>query len=293
MKIIPFRIPKSGQEAVRVQVDTGRHFYPNLHRHPEVQITLIVRGEGVLVANDYVGNFATGDVFVLGKELAHVFRSDANYFAADSDLEVLGISLFFDEKYFGEHFWNLNEMDAVRRLVRDAAGGLRITGTARSAVAQHLLAIRYQTGLEKMVTFFSILHQLSTGGEYRRLSLTEALFHTHTYDNERMHAIVQYTFQSYQEPIAIETVARLANLTPEAFCRYFKLRTRKTYLRFLHEVRINQACKLLLQNNLSVEEVAFQTGFNNRANFNRVFKMLVGKTPSAYANEQLRFSPNG
>ncbi|MCC6412038.1 MAG: helix-turn-helix domain-containing protein [Saprospiraceae bacterium] len=282
MKIIPFRIPKSGQEAVRVQVDTGPHFYPNLHRHPEVQITLIAQGEGVLVANDYVGNFAAGNVFVLGRELAHVFRSDTKYFAADSEHEVLGISLFFDEKYFGDHFWNLNEMEAVRRLVREAAGGLKITGPSQTAVAQHLVAIQQQSGLEKMITFFSILHLLAAGSEYQQLSLAQPFLQSHTYDNERINAIVQFTFESYQDPIAIETVARLANLTPEAFCRYFKLRTRKTYLRFLHEVRINQACKLLLQDDLSVEEVAFQTGFNNRANFNRVFKMIVGKTPSSY-----------
>ncbi len=238
-----------------------------------------------MVANEYVGPFAPGDVFVLGKELPHVFRSDPAYFAEGSALKTLGISLFFEENYFGERFWNLTEMEAVRRLVREASGGLRITGSARTDVAERLQAVRHTGGLEKMLAFFGILHVLSRAEGYERLSVAEASAQVPAYEQERMHAVVQFTLQAFREPISIEAVARVANLTPEAFCRYFKLRTRKTYLRFLHEVRIQQACTLLREGRYAVESVAFQTGFNNRANFNRVFKMLVGKTPSEYVRQ--------
>ena len=70
MIIIPFRIPKTEKEALRVQVDTGKLFYENLHQHPEIQITLIVKSEGVLIAGDYVCNFTEGDIFILGKDQA-------------------------------------------------------------------------------------------------------------------------------------------------------------------------------------------------------------------------------
>ena len=282
MKIIPFRIPKTDKEAIRVQVDKGQHFYENLHQHPEIQITLIVKSEGVLVAGDYVGNFTEGDVFMIGKNQAHVFRNDKMYFNTENDLQAECITIFFDDNYFGDYFWNLNEMSAVRQLVHETSGGLRIKGEAQLAVAKLLKTIVHQTGLEKLISFFSILKTLSENTDFEKLSLTESHWNTPQYENDRMSAIVKYSLQEYHNPITIESVANIANLTPEAFCRYFKLRTRKTYLHFLYEIRINQACKLLQNRDLLVSDVAYQVGFNNLSNFNRVFKMIIGKTPSQY-----------
>jgi AraC-like DNA-binding protein len=282
MKIIPFKIPKTDKEAIRVQVDKIKHFYDNLHQHPELQITLIVKSEGVLIAGDYVGNFTEGDVFMLGKNQAHVFKNDKIYFNDDNDLQAEGITIFFDDNYFGDFFWNLNEMFRVRQLVNDALGGLRIKGEAQLAVANFLKNIVHQSGLEKLISFFNILKTLSENTNFEKLSLTESHWHTPQYENERMNAIVKYTLQEYHNPITIESIAQVANLTPEAFCRYFKLRTRKTYLHFLYEIRINQACKLLHKRDLLMSDIAYQVGFNNLSNFNRVFKMVMGKTPSAY-----------
>ncbi len=282
MKIIPFRIPKTDKEAIQVQVDRGQHFYENLHQHPEIQITLIVKSEGVLIAGDYVGNFTEGDVFMIGKNQAHVFRNDKIYFNTEKDLQAEGITVFFDDNYFGDFFWNLNEMEAVRQLVNKASGGLRIQGAAQATAATLLKTIVHQEGLEKLISFFNILKTLSENNHFEKLSLNENSWNTPQYENDRMSAIVKFTLQEYHSPISIETIAQIANLTPEAFCRYFKLRTRKTYLHFLNEIRINQACKLFQNRDLLVSDVAYQVGFNNLSNFNRVFKMIMGKTPSQY-----------
>ncbi len=282
MKIIPFKIPKTDKEAIRVQVDKVKHFYDNLHQHPELQITLIVKSAGVLIAGDYVGNFTEGDVFMIGKNQAHVFKNDKVYFNTENDLHAESITVFFDDNYFGDFFWNLNEMSSVRQLVSEAAGGLRINGEAQLAVANFLKNIVHQNGLEKLISFFNILKTLSENTNFEKLSLSENHWHTPQYENERMNAIVKYTLQEYHNPITIESIAHVANLTPEAFCRYFKLRTRKTYLHFLYEIRINQACKLLQNRDLLMSDIAYQVGFNNLSNFNRVFKMIMGKTPSQY-----------
>jgi AraC-like DNA-binding protein len=282
MKVIPFRIPKTSKEAIRVQVDKGKHFYENLHQHPELQLTLIVKSEGVLVAGDYVGNFQEGDVFIIGHNQAHVFRNDKIYFEETHDGIAEGISVFFDAHYFGDFFWNLNEMSSVRQLVSAAGGGLRIGGETQSAVAILLKTIVQQNGLEKLISFFTILKTLSETTDFEKLSVAESPLHTPQYENERMNKIVKYTLEEYHNPITIDTIAQIAHLTPEAFCRYFKLRTRKTYIHFLYEVRINQACKLLQNRDLLLSDIAYQVGFNNLSNFNRVFKMIMGKTPSQY-----------
>jgi AraC-like DNA-binding protein len=282
MKIIPFNIPKNLKEAIRVQVDKGKHFYDNLHQHPELQITLIVKSAGVLIAGDYVGNFREGDVFIIGRNQAHVFRNDKIYFDDGYEGIAEGITVFFDAQYFGDFFWNLNEMSPVRQLVSEVGGGLRIGGEAQSSIAVLLKMIVAQNGLEKLISFFSILKILSENTDFEKLSQAESPLHTPQYDNERMNKIVKYTLEEYHKPITIEAIAQIAHLTPEAFCRYFKLRTRKTYVHFLSEVRINQACKLLQNRDLLMSDIAYQVGFNNLSNFNRVFKMILKKTPSQY-----------
>jgi AraC-like DNA-binding protein len=283
MKIIPFNIPKTQKEAVRIQRDNAKHFYDNLHQHPEIQITLIVQSEGVLVAGDYVGNFKAGDVYIIGKNQAHVFRNDKLYFETESELEAESISIFFDAQYFGDFFWNLDEMETVRRFVSDATGGLRLEGDTAKKIALLLTEIIPKKGLDKLIAFFTILKIIAESGEYKPLSLVEKSLSPPQYDSDRMNNILKYTFQEYANTISIEAIARIANLTPEAFCRYFKLRTGKTYWRFLYEVRINQACKLLTRENLLIADVAYQVGFNNLSNFNRAFKMVMNETPKMYA----------
>lgn len=297
MKVIPFSIPKTQKEAVRVQVDNMKHFYDNLHQHPEIQITLITRSEGVLIVGNYIGNFKEGDVFVIGKNQAHVFRNDAIYFNPDNSLVAENISIFFDAQYFGDFFWNLDEMEAVRQFVAEAAGGLRIEGKTTETIATLLKDIVHKKGLDKLITFFTILRVISESAEYKPLTVVEKYLHNHPnreligqYDSDRMNTILKYTFQEYQNTITIDEVARISNLTPEAFCRYFKLRTGKTYWRFLYEVRINHACKLLANKNIIIANIAYQSGFNNISNFNRVFKMIMQDTPRDYARRVTKLS---
>ena len=76
-------------------------------------------------------------------------------------------------------------------------------------------------------------------------------------------------------------VADVASMTRNAFCKYFKKRTNKTYVQFLNEIRVEQACKLLLsQTDMNIAEIAEQCGFRNMSNFNRQFKSIKKMTPS-------------
>jgi hypothetical protein len=86
-KVIPFKIPKSQKEFVRFQIDKGEHFYDKLHQHPEWQLTFILEGKGQLMVGDYIGRFEPGDVFLLGANIPHVFRSDEEYFKGDTSIE--------------------------------------------------------------------------------------------------------------------------------------------------------------------------------------------------------------
>jgi AraC-like DNA-binding protein len=98
--------------------------------------------------------------------------------------------------------------------------------------------------------------------------------------------VLHFTFRQSHRKIKISEVAEIANLSTEAFCRYFKMRTRKTYTNFLNEVRVSNACKMLIEGNQSIQAICYDSGFQNLSNFNRTFKRITEKTPKGYINRE-------
>lgn len=278
-RVVAFNVPQTAHELVRVQRDDLRHFYDQLHQHPEIQVMLIEEGEGTLVAGDYVGRFQPGDVYVLGGGLPHVFRSDPVYY--EKRMNARSTSLYFNERYFGKELWSANELSALRALADASRRGLQVPADQAREAAVRVREIAAQSGLSRLVSFFRLLELLTVSqAKLKTLSLQPGrLVET---EEDRMNRILEFTFRESHRRIYLEEVAQLAHLSVEAFCRYFKLHTRKTYVNFLHEVRISQACQLLIHGDLSVEQICYRTGFANLSNFNRVFKRITGKTPLRY-----------
>ncbi|MGB5500658.1 MAG: AraC family transcriptional regulator, partial [Maribacter sp.] len=103
-------------------------------------------------------------------------------------------------------------------------------------------------------------------------------------DGQRLQVIFDFVINNFQQEISLETVANLAFMTPNAFCRFFKNRTNKTFFQFLIELRLEHACQLLNDTALPITEIAEKSGFNSISNFNRQFKTQKGISPSQYSN---------
>jgi AraC-like DNA-binding protein len=102
-------------------------------------------------------------------------------------------------------------------------------------------------------------------------------------EGKRMRDIMEYTTDNFTNNISLDDISMVAAMTKQAFCKYFKKRTNKTYFRFLNELRIENACQLLRANTeYSIVEIAERSGFNNISNFNRQFKSIKRMTPSEY-----------
>lgn len=284
MKIIPFSIPKTSREAFRIQVEVLPFFYDNLHQHPETQIMFIEKGEGTLIAGDHVGRFSAGSLFLIGSSQPHVFRCDDRYYNIKSKLGVRSISLYFDEQYAGESFWRLDELRTVNQFLQQAGVGYRIQGKTQVQLIQFIQEIVLLKGINKLIHFLQLLNVLSESTELVPLSITQAHTNLSITEGKRMNDILQFTFSQSHRKIKIEEVAAVANLSAEAFCRYFKVRTRKTYTNFLNEVRVSNTCKMLIEKRKSIQEICFDTGFTNLSHFNRTFKKVTGKTPTSYLN---------
>lgn len=282
MKVIPFNIPKTTHEAFRLQVDKVSHLYDKLHQHPETQIMLIEKGEGTLIAGDYVGRFSPSDLFLIGSNQPHVFRNDELYYRPKSKLRAQATSLYFDEKYAGESFWQLNELRTIHRFLLNSELGYRIEGNTHQQIVQIIHQLNNRKGIEKLIQFLQLLKILSESKDIIPLSVSPAPATFSMAEGKRMNDILQFTFSQSDRKIRIEEVAEVAHLSPEAFCRYFKVRTLKTYTNFLNEVRVSNACKMLIEKEKNIQEICYEVGFSNLSHFNRTFKKVTGKTPKAY-----------
>src|SRR5689334_9804780 len=151
MRVVPFSISRSAQEAFRVQVDDMPFLYNHLHQHPELQVTLVLKSEGTLLAGDYVGHFAPGDVFIIVSGQPHVFRSDEKYFNGEG--RSLAVSVFFDDTTLGENFWQLPELATFRHFLHNSFGGFRVTGGKREALGGKLQSMPECSGIDKLILF--------------------------------------------------------------------------------------------------------------------------------------------
>jgi AraC-like DNA-binding protein len=269
MKILPFKIPKTSQESFRLQEDRDQHFYDYLHQHPEVQLTLILSSEGKVIAGDYIGAFKPGDIFLIGPNLPHVFRNDSRYYE-QADISIAhSYTVFFEWQSFGEKFLSLPELKKLQEFTKLSERGLYIKDPVRSRISQ-LMKLN-------ILSHSDSIEPLASSGIYNEFD---------EIDGKKLADVYRFTMNEYHRKIQLDEVADIANMTTNSFCRYFKKRTRKSYIDFLTEIRIGQARKLLQQNDLSISQICFEVGFNNLSNFNRKFRELCEITPTEFRRSQ-------
>lgn len=276
MKVLPFKIPKPENVTLYVQEYKGDTFYEKLHQHKEIQINVILSGEGTFIIGDCVGDFKSNDIFVIGENLPHVFKRDDAY---ENTAEM--ITLFFSKNAFGERFFDLPEFEHFQNFFNNAALGYKVLSN-KSELSKLLSKINKLPKYKQFVSFLEILNLISTAKKQNLSSLINLKKYTGD-EGKRMSDIFQYSMENFHKEVSLHDVANIANMTPNAFCRYFKQRTNKTFVNFLIDIRIGNACKLLAKkNDLSITEISYKSGFNNLANFNRKFKAIKGITPSEY-----------
>lgn len=286
MRVVEFTIPVAKENSVVVQEDKMPHFYNHLHRHTEAQITWVIKGEGTLIAGNYMQRFGEGDIYVLGANQPHIFKSDPAYFKKGGKKEVHGLTIFFNPAGFFNTVLNLPETKAIKKFVSETVYGLQLPGTGRERIARDMLTVKNSKQGFRLASFIYLLQDMASLKEWKTLSTISAANSFTDQEGLRMNDVYQYTMSHYPENITLKQVSDIACLTPQAFCRYFKKHTRKTYIAFLSEIRISEACKKIIAGDFdSISSVAYDTGFSSAVSFNRVFKKITGKSPKQYLRE--------
>ncbi|WP_169315655.1 AraC family transcriptional regulator [Haliscomenobacter hydrossis] len=248
------------------------------HYHPELELIYFMKGRTNSVIGDGFGEFSAGDLVLLGANFPHVLQENPAFKRQYPEERPFGLIIQFTEDFLGETFKNAPEMQPLRSLFQRARRGLHFGEVLSAAVKPLLHEMCDQHDTRKLVQLLNVLVTLAESNDFEYL-VNQDYYFDFSKDEERMWRINQYVYANFQEAISISKAAEIANMSETAFCRYFKTRTLKTFTRFLNEIRIAYACKLLQKKDSTVTQACFEAGFNSLSYFDRTFKEVMGKSP--------------
>ena len=286
MRVHAFKLPTSVENAIALQEDHVPHFYDIFHQHQEIQLTLIEESTGTLFLDDYVGEFRPGNIFIIGANVPHVFKNDKLYYDIDNHEHARSISIYFKEDLLGKDFFQMPEAWKIRDFIGKTKRCLKFVPSTYPKLFPLVQSLIQSKDTDRIINFFLILKMLSEE-EFSYLTHQNLNRSVDDTEGKRLNNIFQFTMNEFAREISIEEVAEIANLTRTSFCRYFKKRTRKTYIDFLLQVRISHACNLLLKHDLTIAEISELCGFNNISNFNRQFKKIKALSPTEFRRKTI------
>lgn len=268
--------PDSGSsfKLIHWKSENDRFFW---HQHPEYEILFVKQGTGKVHIGNYVGSYNEGDLLFLGPNLPHTGLG----YGVIGEHEEMIIQL--KENFLGEIFWEIPEVAEIKHLFELSKQGIIFYGNEKYEIAQQIEELFQLSGIEKLIGLLQIFKKLAATQNFQLLNTHGSRFDFRHQEEERINRIYIFVEENFQQPIELQKVADLANLTVPSFCRYFKKMTRMTFTDFVNEYRINQACRLL-QYDKSIAEVCFESGFSNVSHFNKTFKTIMKKSPRNYRN---------
>ncbi|HSC38942.1 MAG TPA: helix-turn-helix transcriptional regulator [Chitinophagaceae bacterium] len=279
------KVSREPMHSFSVRKDLVPYVNNRWHYHPEIELIHFKKGEGTQFIGDNIKRFKSGDVVLVGAYLPHYWRFDDVYFEEASTMGSDVCVAHFCEDFWGSQFLQLPENVPLRSILEKAKRGLQVTGKTRERVAQLLEELLATDGAHRITL---LIESLLTIGNCKQLEELSSIGFKHDLleaENDRVNAIYEYSLKNFKRSIQLEEIASVANISPNSFCRYFKSRTRKTYSQFLIEIRVGHACKLLIENNLSIKQLCYESGFNNFTSFHKYFKLITGKSPLCYQKE--------
>lgn len=285
MKPQLIKVPVDGANSFRVTDEEVRYFYNPLHFHPELELTYVIKGKGTRFIGYHVESFFPEDLVLVGPNLPHCWKNDPEYYEENSKLKAQAIVVQFKQDFAGSAFFELPELVSLKSLVNNSKTGIRIHGKTKVRIREKMESLLKQSGTGRITTLLEILEIMATTDEKATLTEIDSHRSLPPIQIKRLNDVYQYTLDHFREDISLKKIAEIANMTPNAFCRFFRTHNRKTYVEFINEIRVANACKLLGGTSIPITQIAFESGFNNLAHFNRVFKAHKQMIPFFYRKE--------
>lgn len=249
-----------------------------LHCHEELELNFIMNAKGAKrLVGDHIAEIDDLELVLIGSNLPHFWKTHNC-----KSREIKEITIQFHKDLFDEKFLRRNQMSFIRRMLERSAKGILFSKETILQITPRLTILSQKQGFDSVLELISILHDLSISRNMHTLSDTTFSNAELSYNSRRIDSAFEYMNQNFKKNITLNEVSKLVSMTEVSFSRFFKTRTGITFMDSLLELRLGHASRLLIDTTQSVAEVAYNCGFNNISNFNRLFKKKKGCTPKEF-----------
>ena len=265
---------ESAQQSFRFFITEPEAFTPFWHYHPELELTLIVKGEGTRFVGDSIEPFSDLDLILIGKNLPHHWVS-----LSEKTTERQKAIIFqFDETIFN----GIKECFHFKSLFDLASKGICFEQPSEITITR-ILKFETLSRFEQLVAFMELIQELSSDKNIRLLT-TESFktIRKNSFTEEKFSKVNNYILEHLNTNITVNHMAELTHMVPQSFCRWFKKHSGHSFINFLNRTRIEQSCHYLLTSSESIQNIAFSCGFETISHFNRTFKNFKGMSPRAF-----------
>ena len=252
------------------------------HWHNYLEISYVKQGLGRYYIGNKVYDIAPGDILVINNIEPHYMEvlppetMIQPVIKFDGRLVSDGSSQFFDSQYLEPFFERGSNFS--NKIDRNTEVGKKIF-TLLTEIESEYRSKNYGYQLmikSKLLNIFTYLIRF-----YQDEGKSTASLAQKNKTLEQLQVVFEYVNNHLDGELHLDDLAALVFMTPSYFCTFFKKSTGFTPTQYIHKVRVAQAIQLLKTTSLGVYEIAIECGFNNLANFNRIFKRATGQTPSA------------
>lgn len=285
MKAQFIEVPSLGGKNVHLKNVSEAYLSSPLHFHDLCELVFIKESHGTRIVGDHIQEFQQHDLVLIGPNLPHIWYNDPVFYEPGSVLRAEAIVVYFPEELLASFLDDEQYVLSIKSFMIRASHGIRFYGDTALKVGRQLEEISNSSGLPRLANLLLICDNLLHSETWEMLSSPGYQFRLNQSDTKRVNNIYVYVMQNFKEEIFLTDVAAIANLTPAAFCRFFKKHTGKSFSGFVNELRIAHACKLLYNLELSISAICFESGFQNMTNFNKFFRRIKNCSPSQYRNK--------
>jgi AraC-like DNA-binding protein len=252
-----------------------------LHYHEEFEINLIVNAKGAKrIIGDHIGEIDDIELVLVGPNLPHCWKTNNCV-----NKKIIEITIQFHKDLFDEKLLRRNQLYFIKEMFEKAKQGILFSSATTQLVEKRIGELGSKEGFFSVLELMSILNILSTSNDMQLLSDASFSNVNKSYNSRRVEKVIEYLNQHYDKPVSLAEVAMIANMTEVSFSRFFKANTGTSFINSLLEIRLGHASRCLIDTNLPIGDIAFNCGFNNISNFNRLFKKRKNCTPKDFRED--------
>ena len=258
-----------------------------LHIHNFVEVSIVTAGRGIHRTPDGCAECGAGDTYVIGAGVPHA------YFAAEDGERPTVCNLVFDpaELFEGEaadpdsprYCYGLFREDPLTVYVMLTSRTLEDVERTVTRMEKELSRRRPEWEMAVKSYLINILIMMGRYASQRENSPTAPRPKERLVAMEVMRAVMERYGDS---GLTLESIAASLYISKSYLCRIFRRVTGESFGDYLRRVRLEQACRLLRETELTAEQIVYACGMRDVPTFYRQFKSHVGMTPNTYRQEK-------